>query len=217
MQPDFWKERWARREIGFHLPMVNPVLKRHAGIWGGLQGKRVLVPLCGKTEDMAWLREQGAEVIGAELAGEALREFAETHGLALESHPDAGLICHQAPGYRLYEGDFFALTPEQLGPIDAVYDRAALVALPVPMREPYARQLMRLAPQARQLLVTLDYDQQQMSGPPFAVSPQEVESLYAAHYRISALESMDVIDSEPRFRDRGLSSFVQAAWELRPR
>lgn len=80
MNEAFWHERWARNEIGFHLGEVNPYLLRH---WPSLalpNGARVLVPLCGKSLDMAWLVEQGFTVVGVELSEKAVRAFLTSNG-----------------------------------------------------------------------------------------------------------------------------------------
>ena len=51
----------------------------------------------------------------------------------------AGDVKHySAPDLDIFVGDIFKLTRKALGSIDAVFDRAALVALPEEMRARYA-------------------------------------------------------------------------------
>ncbi len=215
MEPDFWHQRWHNDEIGFHQPEVNPRLIRH---WPRLQlpaESRVLVPLCGKSMDLAWLAEQGHQVIGAELSTVALTDFCRDHGLepAISNH---GLLQRwQAGAYTLFCGDFLELTPELLGPVDAVYDRAALIALPPAMRPHYVARLLQVAGTARQLLITLEYRQELMNGPPFAVLEDEVRQLYHGH-PISRLDETDVLAGQPRFRKKGLDRLREAVYLIKP-
>jgi len=221
MNQDFWLERWHKMEIGFHLPEVNAVLLKYADRFPEPDKQHVLVPLCGKTVDIIWLLERGYRVTGIELSGIALRELAEqietVFGWSLDfTESDQGAIwMHE--NVTLIQGDFFAVTPEQLGEVALVYDRAALVALPESMRVDYAQHLKSLSPDAEQFLVTLDYDQQRMDGPPFALSDSEVLAHYRNSHTIDSMEERELIDQEPRFKERGLESFIQRCYWLTPK
>jgi len=63
------------------------------------------------------------------------------------------------------------------------------VALPSAMREHYAQQLRKITHNVKQLLVCFEYDQNEMAGPPFAVSEDEVRAHYAAHYELRVLQA----------------------------
>lgn len=127
MEPQFWLERWQRNEIGFHQDAPHAALARH---WPALelpQASRVFVPLAGKSRDLLWLAERGHEVVGIELSELAVQQFRQELAAAPQPwHRRIDLRC----------GDFFALDAAALGPIDAIFDRAALVALPAAMRGP---------------------------------------------------------------------------------
>lgn len=198
MHPDFWHARWANNEIGFHLDEVQPLLLEHFGRLGLVAGQRVLVPLCGKTRDIGWLLGQGVEVLGVELSRLAVVQLFADLGLVpvIEPVPDVAGAgeCFRAPGLTVFVGDFFALRREQLGPVDAVYDRAALVALPPEMRSRYAEHLAALSERAPQLLITLAYDPALHAGPPFSLGAAEVGGLYDAAYRIDCLQSLSMPD-----------------------
>lgn len=192
MEKDFWFERWQNMEIGFHLNQANPLLVKHFAALELPKHCRIFVPLCGKTLDMHWLLDQGYFVAGAELSETAVQQlFAE---LGVEPRIEAmdGLKSYSAEGIIVYVGDIFALTVEELGDIDAVYDRAALVALPEAMRKAYTEHLLELTNTAPQLLITFVYDQAKMPGPPFSVSDNEVASHYGEAYQLTRLESADV-------------------------
>lgn len=211
MQPDFWLERWQRGETGFHQDEVNPYLARY---WSRLEdSSEVFVPLCGKSRDMAWLRQHGFEVLGVELSELAVRAFFEETGRqpAVASHN--GFVCYEADGIALWCGDFFALTTADVAGCAAVYDRASLIALPPDLRQNYVRHLCSLFPGGvRTLLVTLDYDQREMNGPPFAVSEEEVRRLYSGLAHVELLESRDVLPENERFRQRGISRLHENAY-----
>lgn len=216
MDPEFWHQRWQRKEIGFHLERPNPRLLQH---WGALRlvaGARVLVPLCGKSEDLAWLAREGHRVLGVELSPIAVAEFYAEHGLQPQRQSRSPFESLAAGDIEILCGDFFALDREIAGPVDALYDRAALVALPPPLRERYAQLLAGLlSPGTEMLLVTFDYPQAQMQGPPFAVGPEQVRELYAERFTVDQLAGEDILDAEPRFRERGLTALWEHVFRLR--
>ncbi len=217
MEKTFWLEHWAANKIGFHRPETNPLLTRHWATMDLDPGQRVFVPLCGKSLDMAWLADAGHEVVGVELSPLAIKDFFAERGTSPVSTSTNGFLRLQADGITLLSGDFFELEPAHVQPIGAVYDRAALIALPADMRKLYAERLAELAP-GPMLLITANYDQSEMPGPPFAVSPDEVHSLYADRYDVQVLEGpIDILDQEPLFAERGVTTLEAAVFRLTPR
>jgi len=175
---DEWLARWRDGRIAFHEGRPNALLDRHLARFAGC--RRVLVPLCGRSEDLALLAAHGHEVVGVELSEQAVREFFELHALAPVITPRGALVEYRAGAITLLVGDLFETTPAMVGPVDALYDRAALIALPGALRPRYVAHLRGLvSPGARGLVVTLEYDEGAMSGPPFAVHEAELRSLYA--------------------------------------
>ena len=177
MEHPFWRERWQAGQIGFHEGRPNRYLEAHRGRLP--PGGRVLVPLCGKAVDLAYLADAGHEVIGVELVEDAVSAFFAEQGLAPTRTVDGAAAVYQAGPITVIAGDWFATTAARLGAVDAIYDRAALIALPPPMRARYVAHLRAVAPTAPILLVTLEYPQEAMAGPPFAVTDAEVRSLHA--------------------------------------
>lgn len=215
MHPDFWNERWEQGQIGFHLSHVNPRLVEHASALPEGRGTRVLVPLCGKSVDMAWLAARGHQVVGVELSELALQAFMQEQGLTPEVERDGAFVCYRAPGIELWGGDMLRIGHAQLGHLDGYYDRAALVALPDSMRAAYVQQLARLLPSAaRGLAIAFDYPQAQMSGPPFSVPDAEVRALYTPDFELDALASYDVLANEPRFAAAGLTSLLERVYSV---
>ena len=212
MDAQFWHKRWRSGEIGFHQSHINADLQLH---WPRLHcppTAPVFVPLCGKSIDMSWLRAQGHPVIGIELSELAVAAFFAEREMLPVRRRAGQLQCWHAEGYQLYVGDFFDLSARQLVEVRAVYDRAALIALPPPLRVRYAQQLCALLPAGcNMLLLTMDYPQEQMAGPPFAVAEPEVRALFAVDFSVSLLATRDALLEEPRFQQRGLQGLhVQA-------
>lgn len=203
-----WLARWRDGRIGFHERRPNELLQRHAGQLDGR--RRLLVPLCGKAEDLAFLAARGHDVIGIELAELAVRAFFDEHGLVPTVAPHGPYTAYTATprgdgdhdrpaagSFTLLVGDFFAATPSLIGPVDAGYDRAALIALPPELRPRYAATLRSLLPPGAPLLViTLEYDQRAMDGPPFSVPEAELRAHYAG-------AAMTWLDQRPAPKDGG--------------
>lgn len=216
MDPPFWRARWQSNDIGFHQPHVHELLQEH---WPGLKlapGSTVFVPLCGKSLDMVWLAHQGHRVIGAELSELAIDDFFAERGLSPTTTTTGDFVVKSADAYEIWRGDIFELPSEATAGVAGVYDRAALIALPPSLRQRYAEKLTALLPSpAPILLITLDYEQAQMSGPPFAVPRQEVQELFAGGYRCAELECRQVLDSHPHFKQRGVTALEESAYLLR--
>ena len=218
MDKAFWIERWEQAQIGFHLPAVHPLLARHWTALGVGPGSRVFVPLCGKSVDLVYLLQQGMSVTGIELSPLAIRQFLAEQSLVAEPADAGGLPLFEVSGLRLFQGDFFQLDAAVLGPVDAVYDRAALIALPPDLQTRYAARLQALAqPAAPILLITFDYDPADMSGPPFATPAEQVRRLFGDRYVIEVLEQVDALADNPALQQRGLRWLTETAWRLLPR
>jgi thiopurine S-methyltransferase len=204
MKADYWLERWQAGHIGFHRADANPrLVANHQRALG--ETVRVLVPLCGKSVDLEWLVVRGHDVVGVELSELAAQAFFAERGFAPERNQVGAFIEYRYGGVAILVGDFFAATPEALGYFDGAYDRAALIALPADLRARYVAHLPTLlAPKARLLLVTLHYDAQ--GGPPFDVSPDEVERSFP-QARSTLLESVDARAETPGPVSRG-ATFV---------
>ncbi|NNJ76582.1 MAG: thiopurine S-methyltransferase [Anderseniella sp.] len=192
MDTDYWHRKWQADDIGFHQVDGNPLLHAYFKELSLPVGSRVFVPLCGKTRDIAWLLSQGYRIAAVELSELAVQQLFAELGLEPLIVTKDDMKHYSAPDLDIFVGDIFQLTGKMLGPVDAVFDRAALVALPEGMRVRYAGHVSDVTCQALQLLVTFEYDQTQMAGPPFSISDKEIWRHYENSYRISALASVDV-------------------------
>lgn len=194
MEASFWHARWQEHKIGFHLPSANPLLVQHfAALREHMPPSgHIFLPLCGKTRDLAWLLAQGFKVSGAELSTIAIEELFAELGETPEISEHGAVTRYQAGQLTLYGGDIFDLSPELLGHVDGIYDRAALVALPADMRVRYTAHLQHLTQTAPQLLICFRYDQSALEGPPFALHDSEVEAHYQSSYQLEALDQVEV-------------------------
>ncbi|MDO6475762.1 thiopurine S-methyltransferase [Alteromonas sp. 1_MG-2023] len=192
MDPQFWMLKWQNNETGFHEPEANPNLTANIDQLSLAPGSRIFVPLCGKTLDIPWLLSKGYEVVAAELSHLAIIQLFDQLNIIPDSEKLNGVTRYDVPNFTLFGGDIFDLTADMLGKVDAIYDRAALVALPFEMRVRYAAHLREITNTAPQLLVTFDYDQQKLDGPPFSVISNEVEQHYIDHYSLTLLQGKEI-------------------------
>ncbi|MBD8100084.1 thiopurine S-methyltransferase [Pseudomonas fluorescens] len=215
MEPKFWQERWARNQIGFHLPEVNPYLQRHWPQLGLADGAKVLVPLCGKSLDLVWLASQGYHVMGVELSEQAVETFFNEQGLAPQISRRGDFKVYRTSLIEVWCGDIFDLDAQAVADCSGLYDRAALIALPPLMRAQYAERLNALLGRgAKGLLVTLDYDQVQKAGPPFAVSDEEVRVLLGGHWALDRLEEKDILGESWKFVQEGVTRLDERVYRL---
>lgn len=218
MTPDFWLNRWRRSELGWHEDEINRHLAEHWPSLGVHHQARVLVPLCGKSLDMLWLASRGHAVLGVEISPLAAKQFFAENRLEPGIDRLGRFQRFQVDEISLLVGDFFDLRAEQLEDVTAVYDRASLIALPPEMRPRYARHLAALLPaRVCSLLITLEYDQSRMKGPPFAVAEPEVRALFERDFEVETLSVFDALAESPRFRARGLEALEERVYRLRRR
>jgi thiopurine S-methyltransferase len=200
-----WLERWREGQIGWHEEGGNASLKKH---WTA-RGKRVLVPMCGKTEDMLWLEQRGNSVAGVELSDIAARAFFEENGLQYTIR-EGSLPAYAAEDrdITIFCGDLFAF--DESG-FTGWYDRGAFVAMPAEQRPAYAEHISALlAPDACRLLITLEYDDSTAAGPPFSISSQEIRRYWPDLEQVDRYDDID--NGPPKFRDAGLTEMFETVW-----
>lgn len=214
MDADFWHQRWQVSRIGFHRQHVNNQLSQY---WPQLvipTHTEVLVPLCGKSNDMHWLAAQGHRVAGFELSPLAVRDFFAEAQLEATQKTIGPYQCWQSAPISVYQGNFFEA--EQLGcRFNAAYDRAALIALPYSMQVQYVELLANLLnPGALLLLITVSYAPEQQQAPPFSVSEQDVHSLFEAYFTIERCGKTAEGQDNPRVASGELTFFDELCFVL---
>lgn len=215
MDANFWIERWREGRTGFHQDRVTPLLPKY---WPSLNlpaQARILVPLCGKTLDMIWLASQGHQVLGVELAEQAIDQFMAENQLQPTVRNTPLGRHYQTGNIEIICGDIFNLDAATLNTCAGAYDRAALIALPPNVRTRYVDHIYRqLAPGYRGLLLTLDYPQEQMDGPPFSVPEAEVQTLYENHSTAKLIDRRDTLAKDPKLASRGIDRLDTLVFEL---
>lgn len=192
MDAEFWHDLWEKKDIGFHQADFNPLMVKHFGALGLEKGVHVFVPLCGKTRDIAWLLSQGYRVTGAELSETAVQELYADLGVTPDVAQDGPLLRYAADGLVVFVGDVFDVSAERLGAVDAVYDRAALVALPEEMRQAYVAHVTTATGAAPQCVIIFTYDQTAMEGPPFSINAMMLENYFHGSYSVEMREVFEI-------------------------
>jgi thiopurine S-methyltransferase len=209
MEISYWQSRWQKNNIGWHMDIVYPPLPRLLPQLSLKSQSRVLVPLCGRSLDMKWLSEQNHYVIGVEVSQKALQEFIESCDQAFVSDSSHGFTIYRSPSIELWQGDFLKVPENVIKPLDAIYDKAAIVALPENLRPDYAQKLLDLCHEHSQILLqTFVYKQNEMNGPPFSVDEEEINRLFGHRFSITLLHERSLFDELSKFQRRGLSSYL---------
>ena len=197
LDENYWNKRWKDGRIGFHQSEINPYLTE---FWPELElaeGSKVFVPLCGKSRDMCWLAEQGYLVTGVEFSEQAVQEYFELRGETTVNSTVDRQHQRYSSGSCLdvFVGDFFGFQPEQL--YDAVYDRAALVAISPELRQAYVERLSAMVKKGgKALLVSLEFTDDEHKGPPFSVEQDEIGIIYGTSWSIKVLKIVNLGDKK---------------------
>lgn len=211
MNLDFWHQKWEKNEIGFHESKPNTLLVAHFNALKLIEGSRIFLPLCGKTVDIAWLLTKGYRVVGVELSRLAIEQLFLELSVAPEITKIDDIYHYSANNIDIFVGDIFEVSSELIGSVDAIYDRAALVALPATIRKKYTTHLLEIADAAKQLLITFEYDQSLMDGPPFSLNRDELNQHYKAAYKVERLKSVSVPGGL-----KGICAATEHVWLLNP-
>jgi thiopurine S-methyltransferase len=210
MDIDFWHQKWEKNEIAFHESKPHLLLVAYFKELELAKDSRVFLPLCGKTLDIAWLLSKGYRVAGAELSKLAIEHLFVELELEPEISKLGNVSRYSATNIDIFVGDIFEISNQVLGRVDAIYDRAALVALPKETRNRYARHLLEITDTAEQLMISFEYDQSLMDGPPFSVNSDEVNRHYKDAYKIKLLESISIPDGL-----KGICAATENVWLLK--
>ena len=223
MENEYWLKRWREGRTGWHRDEVMPLLVQHWSELGVPRGARVLVPLCGKSLDMLWLAQQGMRVLGVDVSPIAVESFlaenqlhARTRSTAEGTHYE---VTNLAGGeIEIVNGDVFDIDRAALAECAAFYDRAAIIAMPRPMRRRLVDEVyMQLPAASAGLLITLDYPEDEMQGPPFSVDDPEVHRLFDGQWNVERLEHRDILASQPSFSEQGVTALRTSVYALQHR
>ncbi|MCY4320954.1 MAG: thiopurine S-methyltransferase [Bdellovibrionaceae bacterium] len=192
MDPNFWLEIWEKNETPFHQFDYNRLLVKY---WSSLnleKGTEIFIPFCGKSKDMLWLKNQGYKILGNELSELATKQFFKENNLDFETDFDKNFSINKSDQIKIMIGDYFSLTPDHTSQVRAVFDRASLIALPSNLRKKYVNQMKNLlVKDCIILLITLEYEKETVTPPPFDVRDKEIYELYGSWSKITKLETLN--------------------------
>lgn len=215
MEASFWEARWRKNQIGFHSSEINPMLIAYLYTLNLRHGDTVLVPMCGKSLDILYLCNQGFRVIGVELSELAARAFFAENNIAVTESSSGQFLQFESEGITIFCGDIFHLRSHHIADAVASYDRAALVALPPEMRRRYADHVSHILPASfNTLLITFEYPQHEMPGPPFSVEETEVRELFNDWGSVELLHTADILPENARFQERGMTVLLEKVFLL---
>ena len=222
MELSYWQSRWNKGNIGFHMPGGYPPLARYWHYLPIPESPTVLVPLCGKSEDLDFLSQNASHVTGVEISETAVRSFFDERRIVPEESHSHGLSIFSHGNLQIWCGDFFRFPETKSGEFDLIYDKAALIALPEAARERYAQKIKALLlkhPRPYSLLHHFEYNQEEMNGPPFSVSLADIDTLFGSLFNITILKEDETEPSKfEKFRRRGLRSKMKERFLfLRPK
>jgi hypothetical protein len=162
LQPGFWDERFDRGFTPWDRGGVPDAL--HAFIAAAAQPMRTLIPGCGAAYELAFFSEAG------------------WNATAIDFSPAAVAVAKNAVGpwaERVVEADFFAWqSPE---PLDLIYERAFLCALPRGMWPQLAARYAALLPPGG-LLAGFFFFDDTLKGPPFGISVEQLNELLTPNF-----------------------------------
>jgi thiopurine S-methyltransferase len=204
MDKEFWLERWAKNEIGFHRDSFNSVLLRYESLITQNKIKKVFLPLCGKSLDLLWWAQHSESVWGVEFSDLACKSFFEEHQLPYRIEQRGSFQVYKNDKFRIFQGDFFNFENDH-EEFDFIFDRASNIALPLEMRKRYYQKMNQLFSSKTQLLlVTIEYPQDLVEGPPFSVTEEEIMKGYAGK-KIDRLSDQEIPMDNPKFKDKAVT------------
>ncbi len=211
-----WLKFWENNETNWHGDKITQELVEYFELFELETRDKVFVPLCGKSLDMIYIMNQGFSVVGVEISEIGVRQFFSENNLTYKITKVDDFDLYSSENLEIYCGDFFSLTSKHLNNVKAVLDSKSLIALEPDLRQKYAKHLNDIISLGvRILLVTLNYPQHQMSGPPFSVDESEVESLFSMAFESRKLKSFNDIENGSKLVRAGVDFINNAAYCLR--
>ncbi len=210
-----WLTHWEQDDIPFHFPAVNPLLEKYWPQLNIAKPSHVLVPLCGKTKDLLWLANQGCQVSGVELSPIACESFFVENGLSFSKADHGSYSSYESEKIKLFCGDIFKLPPNLFSTVTAIYDRAALIALSSELRQNYANYLVQLTHySAKQILLIVIESSDQVQGPPYPISLNDLTQLYKDQFSIQELVRISKTDIPEHLQNKGYRILDEVVYRL---
>lgn len=213
---NFWQQHWSDGQTAFHLDDIHPDLQVFLPVLSLELGDTVFVPLCGRTLDIGYLLNVGYNVIAIEMVEYAVQQLFNQLSIVPEVSGWKQGKCYRADHLTVYVGNYFDLSSDECAEVSAIYDRAALAAMPYKLQQRYCQHLGDITVYAKQLVIASAFDQTKMQGPPFTITPQHIQQYYGQHYTIELLNEIETIKEEMDFQKQQLDSFIRRTYLLTP-
>ena len=178
--PDFWCKRFGEGFTPWDAGKVPDAFA--AFVDREPSPLNTLIPGCGSAWEAAHLAQHGWPVTALDFSPVAVARARE---VLVDAAVD--LVC----------ADFFVYTPKQ--PLDLIYERAFLCALPRKLWADWGRRVAELLP-AGGRLAGFFFVCDQAKGPPFGILPEQLDALLLPNFRCIA--DAPVADSIPVFAGR---------------
>lgn len=212
MDKDIWLQAWREGCIGFHQSAYNKDMKEHYENLN-LEDKTVLIPLAGKSLDIQYFIEKGANVIACELSEIAVEAFFKEANLAYEKEIQGNFEIYKSGPLKFFLGDFFELSKHQVEHVDYLYDRACVVALPKDLRTKYFKKIHELiTPKTDIFILTFSHDGPVDFGAPFYVPEEEIKAAYLEMGHNLHMTLKNPENAEGRFKDAGITKMTAIKW-----
>lgn len=178
--PDFWCKRFGEGVTPWDAGKVPMAFVDFVG--AQTTPLNTLIPGCGSAWEAAHLAELGWPVTALDFSPLAIEKAREVLG-----DSPVKLVC----------ADFFTFAPRQ--PLDLIYERAFLCALPRKLWADWGKQVAELLPSGARL-AGFFFLCDQPKGPPFGILPAQLDELLRPNFEL--IEDQPVGDSVPVFAGR---------------
>ena len=178
--PGFWDERFERGFTPWDWGGVPRALRDFVARSVGT--RRTLIPGCGAAYELAFLSNL------------------QWDATAIDFSPAAVAVGKEAVGQwaaRVVQADFF--TWEPVRPLELIYERAFMCALPPAMWPQLAARYAALLPPGA-LLAGFFFFDDAPKGPPFGITAEQLDALLTPHF--VNIEDAEVDDSIPVFEGK---------------
>ncbi|MRX28461.1 thiopurine S-methyltransferase [Kangiella sp. HZ709] len=212
MDYHFWDTCWQRASQPFHLSEAHPFLRRYLYLLDNKE--KLLLPLSGKSVDPIFLAQNNIHSTSIEFNPSAIDNFIIDSELSFKRKTFEQKKCYDFGDFDIWLADFFDIETKDIGKFSQVFDRAALVALPKELRDKYIKHLKSLLqPKATILMVTMDYEEGEMSGPPFYIAQNELTELFPES-SIRELDRISLINNHHRWKELQLSKLDEVLFQI---
>lgn len=181
--PAFWDERFEGGFTPWDKGGVPEALRRFVS--ASDRPLTTLIPGCGSAHELACLSEAGWIATAIDFSPAAVESARANAGKWRD---------------RIVQADFFEYEPP--APLDFIYERAFLCALPPAMRPQVASRWAALLPQGG-LLAGYFYFDDSPKGPPFGISRAQLLELLAPHFALvsddAVTDSLAVFEGKERW------------------